>query len=514
MSVPIAIVGAGPVGLATALGLARRGIPSTVFERNPTTSRRSKAAGVHVRTAEIFRQWGIGDRFAEPARRLGAISIRDARDDRVLLHADLSRLEDEAEEPGLLMIEQSATERHLLEALAETGLADVRFGTEVERMRQDDRGVDLEVRGADGAATERAAYVVGADGASSTVRGLLGLSFDGVTLPVRPTLADVAVADGRDDLPWPRMRNDAGGITSALRLRAGLWRIIRLEPGEPPDPAASHDGLEDEIADRARSVLGTGPLDVRWVSRFRFHRRSSPRMRVGRVVLAGDAAHVHPPAGGQGMNVGIQDAHNLAWKLDACLAGADPDVVLDGYEAERMAIVGNVSSFTTGVTRVFLQSPSLVRSAAFGLFGTFLKSGAAQSRFARRLSMLNLDYPKEALLGPAPGSCAGRRLPNVRLVAPDGGRLRLYDLLPYGPALLDLREDAASRLGDGEGTVVRTVVRIGPGGYREEGDLLRRFVGNGADRVMVRPDLHVAGAYSKDADLDAASEAALGGLAS
>jgi hypothetical protein len=270
--------------------------------------------------------------------------------------------------------------------------------------------------------------VVGCDGAGSFVRQSLGLPFEGKTYAVRPMLADVRFGDLRDALPWPRLRNTKGGLTFTFRLRPGLWRLVRIERGRPD----GDDGVpEEEINDRVTELLGPGPVEIVWASRFHIHRRSSPRFREGRVLLAGDAAHLHSPAGGLGMNAGIQDAHNLAWKLAGVLGGGDMDRLLDSYDAERRAVVvESVSRYADFNTRTLLQAPAALREAAFFVWRLAMRVPPVRRAALRRATMIDLDYPASPILD-LDERGAGTRLPNPPLRSPDGTEVRLYDLLAY-----------------------------------------------------------------------------------
>jgi hypothetical protein len=338
------------------------------------------------------------------------------------------------------------------------------------------------------AAAERALdarFVVGCDGASSFVRQALGLTFEGMTYAVRPMLADVRVRDDRDALPWPRTRNGRDGITTGIRLSPGLWRIIRLERGEP---AKGDDVPKDEVGERVAEVLGAGPFTPVWASRFRIHLRSSPRFRVGRVLLAGDAAHVHSPAGGLGMNGGIHDAHNLAWKLAAALDGGDIDRLLDSFDVERRAVmVESVSRYADLVTRAFLQGPLRVRQLAFFLFRSVLRVPRLRRMSLRRATMIDLAYPASPLLERG-ARAAGVRLPNVLLRSPDGAAVRLYELLPPGPLMLDVADARALRIE----LPVPHVLRIGQGAYQDRSGRLRRLLSGTDGWILVRPDAHIA----------------------
>jgi hypothetical protein len=381
-------------------------------------------------------------------------------------------------------------------------MCDVRFGAEAVALEPGPEGARLTVREGTAERSLEAAFLVGCDGAGSFVRGALGLPFEGLTYALRPMLADVRLADARDALPWPRLRGTRGGLTAALRLRPGLWRLIRLQG---PDAADSEEVAASEVEQRVRETLGEGPVEIVWASRFRIHLRSSPRFRVGRVLLAGDAAHIHSPVGGLGMNAGIQDAHNLAWKLAFALRGGDPERLLASYEVERRAVtVEGVSRYADFLTRTFLQTPTPLRAAAFLLLRLGLALPPLLRRMLRRTTMIDLDYPASPLLD-ARERAAGLRLPNLELRSPEGAVIRLHDLLPAAPVILDVAEERpfAADL------PLPTVIRIGPGGHRDRSGRLRGLLGHRDGWILVRPDGHIAWARDR---LDGMAEAARRGL--
>ena len=483
-AVSVAIVGAGPVGLALALGLARHGVRSVLLEKNAGTSTTSKAAGLHVRTREVLAHWEVEERFLERGvleERLTMVSVKPNRPP--LLHLDFSELAEEVDRPGLFLLEQSETEKLLLEAVRATGLCDVRFRSEVIGLEQDDSRVTLRVR--QGVAEQRieAEYVVGCDGAKSFVRGALGMPFDGFTYSLRPMLADVRVHDERDALPQPRVWTGRGGYAFAARLRPGLWRLVHVPRGRPRDDEVS----DEEVRERAHLLLGPGDVGVLWASRFRMHDRSAPRFRKGRVLLAGDAAHVHSPASGYGMNGGIQDAHNLAWKLAHALRGGDVERLLRSYEVERRAVVvEGTSRYTDRMTRLFIGAPPVVRDGAWLFLRMLMASPRLRRRGLRRFTMLDLSYPSSPLLDRR-ARAAGERLPNPMLRTPDGQRMRLYSLLPSAPLILEIAEE--------EGPAVPIPIarlRIAPEHYRDPAGVLRRLLGDHDGWILVRPDATIA----------------------
>jgi 2-polyprenyl-6-methoxyphenol hydroxylase-like FAD-dependent oxidoreductase len=505
---PVAIVGAGPVGLSLALGLARQGVSSTLLERKPSTSQRSKAPALHIRTREIFQQWGIEERILASGELLEKLTMYNPEGE-PLLSFDFSELDIEADRPGFLFLEQGQTEKLLLEALEETGLCDIRFDAEVVGLVQGRSGVRLTYRQNGEEHRVLAQYAAGCDGASSFVRKALGLAFDGITYSIRPMLADVRIEDERDALPWPRLHNQRGGITSALRLQPHHWRIIHLDTQAAADDSAPEEETVSaaEVNGLVNQVLGEGPLEVLWGSRFRMHRRSASRYRLGRVLLAGDAAHVHPPTGGQGMNSGIQDADNLAWKLANVLTrGGDADLLLNSYEIERKGVVaGDVSGYTDFLTKAFLQTPLPLRSAAFLMLRFMLNIAPLRKSSLQRATMIDLKLPGSPLINPDE-NLAGVRMPNPLLISPDGEETRLYDLLPYGAALIALSKDDVDIMS----LPVAAVIQITPGAFRDTGEVLREYTGGKDGYILVRPDGYVAWAKTDAVGIDFAVRQSLG----
>jgi 2-polyprenyl-6-methoxyphenol hydroxylase-like FAD-dependent oxidoreductase len=500
---PVAIVGAGPVGLSLALGLARHGVRSVLVDRKPSTNRQSRAPALHVRTMEVLRQWGAADPLLGAGTLKRSLPMYEGADgSQPFLSFDFTDLDDEAADAGVLFLEQGETERLLLDAVAATGRCDIRFAADAIALQERDGSVSLTLRHNGSEEQLHADYVVGCDGTNSFVRGALGLPFDGFTYPLRATLADVRIDDHRDRLPWPRFHNGARGFTGAQRLAHEQWRIIRVEGGEP---APGEDVPREELEQRVMEVLGGGSFEVLWASRFAFQRRSSPRYRHGRVLLAGDAAHAFPPANGQGMNAGIQDAHNLAWKLAHALRGGDSERLLDSYDEERRSVVGAVSRNVSFLTRVGIQSPRAVRAAVLRLMRLALSVGPSRRQRARNMAMIDLDLPASPLLD-GRHRAAGRRLPNLLLRRGGRSPVRLYDLLPTGSCLLDL-SDGAETPGD---LPVDATVALPAGTPDDPGLRLRQLLGDDAGWILVRPDLHVAWATADAGELAPAARRALG----
>lgn len=481
------IVGAGPVGLSLALGLARHGIRSVVFEKNERTSRHSKAPGIQPRTLEIFRQWGVFDSVRAEGTSLRKLEWTSAEDDTTLLALDLNVLEAEMADPMLLILEQSRTEDILLQAVRETGLCDVRFEHEVVSVEALAGGVEVAVRADGEVSTLKAGYAVGCDGASSTVREQLGFSFDGFTYSMHAMLADVRMEDERDTLPSPRLHLLAEGFHFAIRLRPGLWRIVALV-GRGLGEDLREEISRAEVVPHVEKLLGPGAFELVWASPFRIHHRSAPRFRAGRVLLAGDAAHVHSPAGAQGMNAGIQDAHNLAWKLAYALHEGNAERLLASYDQERReVVVGDITPFTDAITRSFVLAPRWIRQAFIVLLSYALRLRPVQRWLGRRVGMLSLRAGSSALLQEGT-SAAGKRLPNVMLADDEGERTRIYDLMGKEAALLFLGEEPVPVAID----VPICTIHISSSSYRDPSGLLQNRLGIERGVALIRPDHLVA----------------------
>jgi 2-polyprenyl-6-methoxyphenol hydroxylase-like FAD-dependent oxidoreductase len=346
---------------------------------------------------------------------------------------DLSIFKQITSAGGVLILPQNRTEEVLLEAVKASGLTEVCFGRQATGFEQDSDGVTLKVTGPGGVSeTHHGRYLVGCDGARSTIRGVLGWELVGKTYPTRMLLGDIRLEDDRDQLPWPLFAPVQRGGLAGIRYQPQHWRFIStLEPGESDAAAVEPASIER----RVHQLFGVGPFATLWSSVFHIHCRTSPRFRQGRVLLAGDAAHINSPAGGQGMNSGIQDAHNLAWKLARVLAGADAEALLASYEAERReVIVKTVDSYTDFLTRAILLGPNFIRKLAPAALWALPRLGLF-SMVAPRAGMLDAAYSRSTILS-GRGPWLGKRAPDGDLIDPAGKNLRLLDLVGPGPTLL------------------------------------------------------------------------------
>ncbi|WP_440101134.1 FAD-dependent oxidoreductase [Streptosporangium sp. H16] len=328
----VLVVGAGPTGLTAAVHLAGQGFDVTVVDDQAAGDNTSRAAVVHARTLEVLENLGVSARLAALGIHARRFTIRDR--DRILVPVGFDRLP--TRYPYTLMVSQAVTERVLLERLAELGGRVARPYT-LESLTQDDEGVTARLSGG---AVVTAKYLVGADGMHSTVREQVGVAFEGGRYAESFSLADVRLTGGvpRDEVV---LYFSPAGLVVVAPLPDGTHRIVSTVDEAPPTPdVAFVQGLLDARGSRKeRAVVG----EVLWGSRFRIHHRVARTFRAGRVLLAGDAAHVHSPAGGQGMNTGIQDAVALAEALTIALKGAEE--ALDRYAAARRPIALQVVTF-------------------------------------------------------------------------------------------------------------------------------------------------------------------------
>jgi 2-polyprenyl-6-methoxyphenol hydroxylase-like FAD-dependent oxidoreductase len=370
----VLVVGAGPTGLALAASLVARGIATTVVDRQAAGANTSRAAVVNARTLEVLEGLDVARRLVKEGIQAPRFTIRDHA--RTLIPVDFSVLP--TEYPYSLMVPQSTTERLLLERLVELGGSVLRPKT-VTAVTQDDDGVTATFDDGD---VIRARYAVGADGIRSVVREAAGIGFEGDVYEQSFVLADVRLAGdaphGEVILFWAK-----AGLTVVAPLPDGIHRIVAPVSDAPEEPSAE---FVQQLLD---SRVGVGRMvvtDVIWGSRFRIHHRVADTYRAGRLLLAGDAAHVHSPAGGQGMNLGIQDAVALADALAAVLAG-EPDTVLDAYSAARRPIAKDVVAMTDRLTRLATlpRAARPIRNIAISLVG---RVPAVRVALARRLSGL------------------------------------------------------------------------------------------------------------------------------
>ncbi|OBK77442.1 FAD-dependent oxidoreductase [Mycobacterium sp. 1164985.4] len=374
MNTDVLIIGAGPTGLAAAVALHSRGVTATVVDRQAAGANTSRAAVVNARTLEVLEGFDVARRLVKEGVQAPRFTIRDRG--RILIPVDFSGLP--TDYPYSLMVSQATTERLLLERLEELGGSVLRPKT-LTSVEQNANGVTATFDDSD---TIRARYVVGADGIHSVVREQAGIGFVGSVYDESFALADVRLTGSAPEdeviLYWAKE-----GLTVVAPLPGGVYRIVAPVAEAPEEPSAA---FVQQILD---TRIGAGALtvdEVIWGSRFRIHHRVADAFRAGRLLLAGDAAHVHSPAGGQGMNLGIQDAVSLADAVAAVLAG-EPDTRLDEYSQSRRPVAKEVVEMTDRLTRLATlpRAARPIRNTAIRLAGLV---PAVRYGLARRLSGL------------------------------------------------------------------------------------------------------------------------------
>lgn len=342
-NLPVLVVGAGPVGLTAAAELRRRDVPVRLIDKAAEPSRLTKALMVWPRTLDILRQLGGADHIVDHG--LPVDAFRYYSDARVICNIQFDPLT----QP--VVLPQPDVEDLLRAKLTELGGA-TEWRTRLTAVDQDRDGVTATLRDADGAErTERFAYLIGCDGAGSTVRELLGLEFHGATYPNLFILADVRV-DGDLQFDAVHYYISGNGILVMVPMPNGRFRIFTAGP-----PTLKPEDLDVPLLQRYVDERGPGGLrlrDVGWHTTFSIHARHTDQFHRGRVFLAGDAAHIHSPAGGQGLNTGVTDANNLAWKLALVHSGAVPATVLDTYGAERATVASAVVKQAEWQTKAWL----------------------------------------------------------------------------------------------------------------------------------------------------------------
>jgi 2-polyprenyl-6-methoxyphenol hydroxylase-like FAD-dependent oxidoreductase len=472
----VVVVGSGPTGLLLAGDLAAAGVPVTLVEKRPRgISNLSRAFVLHARTLEQLDARGLADGLERKGEVL----------DRIRLFGGLALALDTLPSRfnHLLVIPQYEVEKALLHRAEEAGVRFV-YGTEVAGLRQDADGVTLEVRGPGGEPDELAAdYVVGTDGMRSAVRTAIGLPFPGRSVIRSVVLADVRLDEEPESLLTANAVGDAFAFIAPFG--DGYYRVIGWHRGRDV-PDSEPLGL-DEVREIARLALGRdyGMRDARWMSRFHSDERQAPAYRVGRVFLAGDAAHVHTPAGGQGMNTGLQDAANLGWKLAAVFNGQVDAALLDTYQAERHPVGASVLRSSGGIVRLAMAKYPWTRALRAGITAVLGHVGPARRKAIGRITGIGYAYGAPRGAHPSVGTRAtdiplrsGRLYEALR-----GGRFVLIAPQPYEAGETGRAGERAGRLA------------------------VERWAGERRTTVLVRPDGYVAwAAESPDA---AAVEAAL-----
>ncbi|MCO5995802.1 FAD-dependent monooxygenase [Actinoallomurus rhizosphaericola] len=470
MDADVVISGAGPTGLLLASELALAGVRVRVLERRLARHQESRALTLHPRSIEIMDLRGIADRFLELGRTVPGWHFAGLPQ-----RLDFSALR--TRHGYCLFLEQARVERVLEGRARELGV-EISYGHELLAVAQDEDGVEVAVRAPGGESGLRAAYVVGCDGGRSRVRDSAGIGFPGTDATMTSMLGDFMVID-HDAIA--AVGEDSPVLIAPLE--SGATRLVVTDPLRMRVPASEPVTFE-EFRDALVRMAGSsfGIAEPRWLSRFGNATRLAEAYRAGRVLLAGDAAHIHFPAAGQGLNTGLQDAMNLGWKLAAEINGWAPAALLDSYHTERHAVGRTVTANTQAQTLLLeltlLPDYRQPVTALRELMNDLLQIPEVNSHLAALVSALGISYASSD-----DDPLVGARMPDIPSTTTDGRRLRVSELLHTGRfAYLDFtgaREGAAA-VAAGWGDRVEVMAGDPPS---TAGDLAE---------VLVRPDGHVA----------------------
>ncbi|GAA4301419.1 rifampin monooxygenase [Streptomyces venetus] len=454
----VIVVGGGPTGMMLAGELRLRDVRVAVLEKLAEPTGQSRALGIHVRSIELMDQRGLLERFLSLGRKFETGGFFGGLGTSWPARMDTAH-------SYVLGIPQSVTERLLTEHAVELG-TEIRRDSELVGLSQEDDGVTAEL--ADGTRL-RSRYLVGCDGGRSTVRRLLGVDFPGEPTRIETLLGEMELTASPEELAavTAEVRKTVWRF-GAMPLGEGRYRVTVPAKGVVED--RSVPPTLDEFKERLRHFGGTdlGVHSPRWLSRFGDATRLAERYRVGRVLLAGDAAHIHPPTGGQGLNLGIQDAFNLGWKLAAEVRGWAPEGLLDSYHTERHPVAAAVLDNTRAQTELLRSEPG--PQAVRRLLGELMEREDVNRYLIEKITAIALRYDFGYDVGEG-HELLGRRLRDVPLK-----RGRLYELMRGGRGLL---LDQTGRLSvAGWADRVDHVVDVS-----EELDV---------PAVLLRPDGHVA----------------------
>ncbi|MEU0336031.1 FAD-dependent oxidoreductase [Streptomyces sp. NPDC006193] len=518
----VLVAGAGPVGLTLAHELTRRGVRVRLVDAREAPGTTSRAIATHPRTLEIYDQMGIVADMLPRGRRINAFTLFQNGRRLTVLEADYRRMP--TRYPFTLTISQVHTEQVLRTALARRGV-EVEWGTRLTGFTHDTDNVRVTLSGPAGAVEHLdVPWLAGCDGGHSLVRKRLGLHLAGETSETW-MLADAQVSTDlpRHSIYWVR----TGGITMMMvpLLQPGRWRL--LDTSTPP-----HDSDPDRVAERFTTMIGAGIAGTfqvsrpDWVSVFTFQQRMVHRMRIGRCLVAGDAAHVHSPASGQGMNTGIQEAYNLAWKLAAVIHGQAREELLDSYGEERVPVGRHLLRSTRTATRLIqLRNPVMER--ILPVFFALVRTVPAlrrtmQHKILGNMSALGVDYRASSLSLTQPHAPATRLRPGdriARVTAADSDSPAWSALLPelreqrWTLVVFDPTRQQAARLralqrAHKDWLRVRSVVpgaqpdtaSDAPGPLTDDGTLRRAWDAGPEDWLLIRPDGYLCARGSRLTD--------------
>lgn len=492
----ILIVGAGPVGLTLACLLARVGTPFRIIDSKSGTVSDSRALGVHARTLEVMQSLDLAQDFIRHGRITRYMTFHDKN--RALFSLDFDVLRRDTAYPYYLILPQSITERLLYDKLRSMG-ADVEWNTDLRSIEEgsDDVVAHFENK------TTRHAYVVGCDGAASIVRKSLGINFSGLTYDARFVLSEVRIAEDRLATDATHVIMADQSVLAAIPLPNGAYRLVGPDSMASKDIASGASISFDAFAaflKRSELFPDARLYDPSRVVSYRMQKRVADSFMTDRVFLAGDAAHIHSPAGGQGMNMGIQDAANLAWRLSLAYNGANSSV-LKPYGSERRSIALTIANGTDTALKL-MNSPKLLHRLGLKFIAPIVSKFWQPHKLIHAMAQLAISYQT----GPDPIT-AGHRLPWVKTANGSDlfdqmqpGQLLLLHLVPPVPHSSDLdlcqvqlidnqyyRPDETTQRMDSLPLTTQQHARLG-----------------GAARILVRPDGYIAAVDKTSQDHDIA----------
>ena len=470
----VVVAGGGPTGLMLAGELALAGVDVAIVERRASQDLPgSRAGGLHSRTIEILDQRGIADRFLSEGQ---VVQVGQ------FAGVPLDMSDFPSRHPYSLGLWQNHIERILAGWVEELPVTIMR-NREVTGLAQDDTGVDVELSGGE---TLRGQYLVGCDGGRSVVRKAAGIDFPGWDPTTSALIAEVELSDEPPDLG---VRHDERGMHALGRVEYEIrdGEVVYADSGPvrvmiTEEQVGSSESTLNELREALIGVYGTdyGLRSAAWISRFTDMTRQAASYRQGRVLLAGDAAHVHSPDGAQGLQVGVQDAMNLGWKLAQVVKRTSPESLLDTYHAERHPVAARV--LRTTMAHVALRRTDERTEALRGTIAEFLMGEESRKRFAALMFGLDIHYD----LGEG-HPLLGRRMPDLDLVTA-GGPLRVFELLHDArPVLLNLGEAGYSEIAPWANRV-----QLIDASYEGEWELPVLGAVSAATAVLIRPDGYVA----------------------
>ena len=394
----ILVVGAGPTGLTMASELTRHGLQCRIIDKKDGITDKTKALTLQSRTMEVFEDMGLIQEVLETGRPVSGFSFY-AEGEQI---AHISSGELDTPYPYILLHPQSDTERSLNNHLNSLGV-EVEWNTEIVELQQDNEELEVSLKHPDGTIEDlKPNYLIACDGGRSYCRKAIGAKLKGETFESEFIIADLELewSNPPADDEWHGYFTDQGLVLIASLKEENKWRIMIEVPWEMQNKSESEPAYYQEptFEDLKKMVEVLNPIpdlklyEPTWISRFRIHRRIIDRFRYGSVFFAGDAAHLHSPAGGQGMNTGIQDAYNLAWKLRLVCRGIARPELLDSYNAERYPLSEQQVERTDAAFKMMLLRHPMSRKIRNRLFSLLLDLEPIQQRMDKRLAMLSINY--------------------------------------------------------------------------------------------------------------------------